>query len=723
MVCLMIERNLSQIIVQYFVFKILESSLNLKSIKIDLSPQKCIHSLGNVTMEQQSQIQSLKTKIAEGRVVVVAGSGISIWTSQDQEVDGYHVAHWDGLLKHGVHQCQNIEHVLDKKKADILISQIESGDIDFLISAAELITQRLKGVRSGSFRGWLTNTVGSLKPQRKDIIETFAKWPIIFATLNYDSLIEETTGFSAITWKESHKIQSLLRQESKNYVLHIHGHFDQPDSIILGLNSYNDVTTDLHTQAVLQLFTISNTLLFVGCGDTFSDPNFERLIEWGKEALKESTSQHFVLCKKQDFEKFVELQRKTPWLYPIVYGEVNEDLLSFINSLSPLNEDAFPVGDYCPKSLVIPFRNITSYAKAVLDTYSRLKLESLDPTGSYYSELKLWSVFIPQKVREVNEYLPRVFDLPKDHLKRLRKRGQIDEDDLEEKEINELRRRYLNQTPKDILELLDDPAYPYLIILGDPGSGKSSLLQSLILQWAKQNPVQLSESITPVLIELGSFAQYLRKKDIADFLDFIKDGLSVPCKIDINELKARLINGKVRLLFDGLDEIFDLTLRDEVIYSIHRFANEYPYVKIIVTSRVFGYKSEAFRDAGFRHFMLQELDNDQISQFLEKWHRITYREDQIGEREEKHRRLIRAIADSQSIRDLAGNPLLITMMAIVNRYQDLPRERFDLYEECSKLLLQQWKVEEFLRADPDLFADATSIGYREKLLCRKPNPK
>ncbi|MFA4849976.1 MAG: HEAT repeat domain-containing protein [Methanoregula sp.] len=665
-------------------------------------------------MTHESQIQHLKTEIGEGRVVVVVGTGIAIWTSHDQEVNGFRVAHWDGLLKHGVHQCQKIEHVLSEKTASILISQIESGETDFLISAAELITQRLKEKSPGIFRNWLKESVGSLTPQRKDIIETLAKWPIIFATLNYDSLIENITGFSPVTWDERDKVGSILREGSKKQVLHIHGYYDQPDSVILGLNSYNKVAHDPHTQTVMNIFTISHTLLFIGCGDTFNDPNFNRLIEWGKASLKDSTSKHYILCKRQDFEKFIELQKNAPWLYPIIYGNENEDILSFIISLTPTNGAVQIVANRTPRPQEISIINLSIYAKAILDTYSRLKLESLDPTGSYYSELKLWSVFTPQKVREVNEYLPRVFELPKEHLKRLRKTGQLEEGDPEEKELNELRRRYLNQIPRDILEIVNDNTFQYIVVLGDPGSGKSSLLQSLMLQWAKQSSADLLNSKIPVLIELGSFAQYWRKKEVDDFLDFIGNGRGVPCKIDVNELKTLLDRGQVRLFFDGLDEIFDVILRDEVINAIHRFINEYPQVPIIITSRVFGYKNETFQDCGFRHFMLQELNDDQIAQFLENWHRITYQNDQIKERDEKHQRLLRAISDSRPIRDLAGNPLLITMMAIVNRYQDLPRERFDLYEECSKLLLQQWKVEEFLRADPDLVGDATSIGYREK---------
>jgi predicted NACHT family NTPase len=45
----------------------------------------------------------------------------------------------------------------------------------------------------------------------------------------------------------------------------------------------------------------------------------------------------------------------------------------------------------------------------------------------------------------------------------------------------------------------------------------------------------------------------------------------------------------------------------------------------------------------------------------------------------KRERLRKAINDSKSIAMLAGNPLLLTMMAILNRNQELPRDRVDLY--------------------------------------------
>jgi predicted NACHT family NTPase len=56
-------------------------------------------------------------------------------------------------------------------------------------------------------------------------------------------------------------------------------------------------------------------------------------------------------------------------------------------------------------------------------------------------------------------------------------------------------------------------------------------------------------------------------------------------------------------------------------------------------------------------------------------------------------RLRLAIAQSSAIRELAGNPLLLTMMAILNLRQELPRDRVNLYEQASLVLLHSWDIE------------------------------
>ena len=152
-------------------------------------------------------------------------------------------------------------------------------------------------------------------------------------------------------------------------------------------------------------------------------------------------------------------------------------------------------------------------------------------------------------------------------------------------------------------------------------------------------------------------------------------------------LHYKLKEGQIIALFDGLNEIFDPKLRQEIVTDIKRFSIDYPKNQIIVTSRWLGYKAQELSHAGFEHFMLQDLDKDQIENFIQRWHDLAFqnREDKSV----KQKRLQKAITESKAIRELAGNPLLLTMMAVLNRTQELPRDRPKLYERASEVLLHQ----------------------------------
>lgn len=74
---------------------------------------------------------------------------------------------------------------------------------------------------------------------------------------------------------------------------------------------------------------------------------------------------------------------------------------------------------------IAPAFDLDRYAEGLREQYGNAKLESLDTTGVYYSELKLWKIFVPQNVRECQEFLPQVYEIPKEHGRRLRQSGQL----------------------------------------------------------------------------------------------------------------------------------------------------------------------------------------------------------------------------------------------------------------------------------------------------------
>ncbi|MEQ8957680.1 MAG: NACHT domain-containing protein [Coleofasciculus sp. C2-GNP5-27] len=265
---------------------------------------------------------------------------------------------------------------------------------------------------------------------------------------------------------------------------------------------------------------------------------------------------------------------------------------------------------------IIPEFDLRRYQEGLREAYGNLRLDSLDTTGCAYNALKLWRIFIAQNVRKVHDVLPQMYELPKDYQLRSRETDQFDSE-FQFGEFERYQRVYSDAPIQSVLDVINDKRnYPYLVILGDPGSGKSTLLQYLALIYA-QSPLQNAISLAiPILIELRT---YMRNRDLGqcqNFLEFLHQSSGAICHLNQHQLQEQLKAGKVLMLFDGLDEVFDPGKREDVITDIHRFTNEYPEVQVIVTSRVIGYKPQRLRDAEFHHFLLQELDEKQIQDFI-----------------------------------------------------------------------------------------------------------
>ncbi len=358
------------------------------------------------------------------------------------------------------------------------------------------------------------------------------------------------------------------------------------------------------------------------------------------------------------------------------------------------------------------------YRAAVLRQFDTLNFEMLDTTGAFYSGVRLWGVFVPQSARECHQYNPRLFEIPKEHQQRLLDAGEITAEQLEQAQgqADRLRRDYFGQPRRPVLEVIDQAlrggsssSGRKLVILGDPGSGKSSLIRYLALRWARiAEPAVRDTQPVPLVIELGSYGRW-QCEGRKGFIRYLEEG---PVWHEWPRgLPKELVGqpGRVVLLLDGLDEIFDLATRDAVINDIQRFSSQFPHTPVVVTSRVVGYQPQRLRDAEFRHFMLQDLDTEQIDAFVHRWHDETF--DDAEQAVPKRDRLKKAIRDSKSIALLAGNPLLLTMMAILNRNQELPRDRADLYAQASRVLLHQWDTERTLKDFP---GTSDHVGWREK---------
>lgn len=346
---------------------------------------------------------------------------------------------------------------------------------------------------------------------------------------------------------------------------------------------------------------------------------------------------------------------------------------------------------------VAPGFDFTAYADGLKKRYETLRLETLD-AGSPVP-IHLVKVFVEQNARGCQEFNPRIHELPIEHRRRFKESGEAG-NLLEGDELERCRQEYFAQSTRPALEVVRDPAQRLLVILGDPGSGKSVLLQYLALQWALLPPVGRAAQPLPLLLELKAYVQDFRQGKCSSFLDYLDHGPSAIGHLDQHRLHELLTQGRAWLSIDGLDEVFDPALRQTVVNQIIDFTTHYSLTRVVVTSRVIGYQHEALRNAGFGHHMLESLEPEQVTVFLQRWHALAFADDR--ERREKLTRLERSIQDSAPVRELVQNPLLLTLTVLLNRHQELPRARAELYEQASRLLLQQWD------ASPALLTTRTS---------------
>ena len=375
------------------------------------------------------------------------------------------------------------------------------------------------------------------------------------------------------------------------------------------------------------------------------------------------------------------------------------------------------------------------YLRHVVEANRCLRLQGIRSAGQLVS-IHLEEIYVTltatarRTVAAEEAWLEEMAHLAPGEGERMARMGRMDED---------RRRETVTQVKVKVQEAL--AAHPRLVVLGDPGCGKTTLLRYLALTYARdllgqeglvKQRLQLDERRLPILLPLRDFARYLEAhhpdastdgpKLLLDYLRtyFAHQDIPLPERF----FAGRLREGSCVVLLDGVDEVADVGARQRVARIIERFTVAYPDNRSVVTSRIVGYVGSARLGEGYGVTTVRDFTQADIERFVSHWNRAVEVALAGGETpyalaqaRRQTETLLAAIAGNERVRELAVNPLLLTVIALVQRYRaQLPERRTELYEEAIEVLLGKWDEAKGLDAKAVIVGAELDAGDRRGLL-------
>ncbi|GGG65905.1 NACHT domain-containing protein [Paenibacillus radicis (ex Gao et al. 2016)] len=241
-----------------------------------------------------------------------------------------------------------------------------------------------------------------------------------------------------------------------------------------------------------------------------------------------------------------------------------------------------------------------------------------------------------------------------------------------------------------------------IVILGDPGAGKSVLIKYIIccLLEGNTNEFEYSESLNglPIRIELRKYLSQ-KKSSSTNFTQYISYLLEKEFSVvNFSEVQLkRILDTQLTLIFfDGLDEIFNEDEKYDVKKDIENFLITYPMSKAIVTSRYIGYEEVKLDSDIFIELSMKEFNDTQIKEYATKWYQCEAVRDEVAKQEIQSFLELKEDIDEE----LIANPLLLSLIMILYRNNGrLPHSKLEIYRSCTRTLVEKWDEVKKLEID------------------------
>lgn len=238
-----------------------------------------------------------------------------------------------------------------------------------------------------------------------------------------------------------------------------------------------------------------------------------------------------------------------------------------------------------------------------------------------------------------------------------------------------------------------------LVIVGPPGSGKSTFFEWLQLKLAAaEEPLILGDQqAIPLLLRVRQLDARALPQSSA-LIEKATASRDRAMLMPEGWIDRQLRHGRVLLLLDGLDET-EPELRDRCILPwLQGLCEQYPTCQYLVSSRPVGYPPGALQKLGFTECDLLDFSDDDVEEYTRHWCtavRLARNEPAEEARREgaaEGEQIVRGFEKNRYIRNLAHNPLMLSAICLVQYFEGgkLPEDRALLYRLCVEGLLHHW---------------------------------
>lgn len=238
-----------------------------------------------------------------------------------------------------------------------------------------------------------------------------------------------------------------------------------------------------------------------------------------------------------------------------------------------------------------------------------------------------------------------------------------------------------------------------LVIVGDPGAGKTTFLRRLAyalcqaqlgdVPEAALDRLGITDRTFPIFLRINELAQHIARNgqqstapagDAAAWLPHFLGaaGTANGCGLDAEFFRRHLESGVCTVLLDGLDEAPDRLVRERMSRLIENLRGAYGRCRFVVTSRPTAYTGEVVLP-DFALARIDPLSEEAVKTFLSRWSDAIHAENP-GKAQDHSRELLDAVRARPDIRRMARNPVMLTALAVVHwNERRLPEQRADLY--------------------------------------------